>query len=110
VSSLASTLAAVRTVEAGRAKAQDTVGRAAHAGESLDAIAGSISTINGMATQIATAAEEQTMVAEDINQRVSRIRDVASQTAAGTQQQLEAARGLQSVAHRLGEAAAGFKV
>jgi methyl-accepting chemotaxis protein len=109
VSSLASTLAAVRTMEAGRAKAQDTVGRAAHAGESLDAIAGSISTINGMATQIATAAEEQTMVAEDINQRVSRIRDVASQTAAGTQQ-LAAARGLQSVAHRLGEAAAGFKV
>ena len=38
-------------------------GVAARAGESLDSIAGSISAINGMATQFATAVEEQTMVA-----------------------------------------------
>jgi methyl-accepting chemotaxis protein len=63
-----------------------------------------------MAKQIATAAEEQTMVAEDINHRVASIREVANETAAGTQEMLQATHGLQSVAHRLGEAAAGFKV
>ena len=105
-----STLAAVKTMEAGRAKAQETVQRAARAGESLNAIAASVSTITDMAMQIATAAEEQTAVAEDINHRVISIREVTNQTAAGSREMLEAVHGLQAISQRLATAAHGFKI
>ncbi|GGY66950.1 hypothetical protein [Marinobacter zhanjiangensis] len=37
-------------------------------------------------SQIATAAEEQSSTAEDINQNVTRIRDIGEQSAASTEQ------------------------
>lgn len=50
--------------------------------QTLDEIAGAVDTIHGMNTQIATASEQQSAVAEQINQNVVSIRDVTDQTAA----------------------------
>jgi len=55
------------------------------AGESLDAIAQLIATINAMNAQIASAAEEQTAVAEEINRSVTSIRDISDQSATAMQ-------------------------
>ena len=56
-------------------KAQLAVEQAAHAGESLSAITQAVSSINDMNLQIATAAEQQSVTAEEINRSVSGIRD-----------------------------------
>ncbi|MBF3348266.1 chemotaxis protein, partial [Pseudomonas aeruginosa] len=58
-----------RSGEAG----EGTSNQANQAGDSLDAIAQLIATINAMNAQIASAAEEQTAVAEEINRSVHQI-------------------------------------
>lgn len=68
---------------------EDTRAQSNQAGESLDAIAALIGTINSMNAQIASAAEEQTAVAEEINRSVHHIADavdgVAREAAEGAQ-------------------------
>ncbi|MCR3791372.1 methyl-accepting chemotaxis protein, partial [Pseudomonas aeruginosa] len=71
-----------RSGEAG----EGTSNQANQAGDSLDAIAQLIATINAMNAQIASAAEEQTAVAEEINRSVLSVRDVAEQSAAASEQ------------------------
>ena len=51
----------------------------------LGQIVGAVQTIRGMTNQIATAAEEQSQVAEDMNQSLTRIAQVADQAANATQ-------------------------
>ncbi len=56
------------------------------AGESLASIAESVSSIQAMNLQIATAVEEQTSVAEDISESVVNIREVTDQSATANNQ------------------------
>ncbi|MDH5518877.1 MAG: methyl-accepting chemotaxis protein [Gammaproteobacteria bacterium] len=49
--------------------------------ENLAEISGSVQTVNAMNLQIATAAEEQTAVSNEINRNIVNINDVADQTA-----------------------------
>ncbi|MNN95594.1 Methyl-accepting chemotaxis protein (MCP) signaling domain protein [compost metagenome] len=51
--------------------------------------------------QIASAAEEQAAVAQDISQRIELIRDLASNNAAGSDQVSDASQGLAELAERL---------
>lgn len=74
---------AVHAMEGSRVKAQESEEQVEAAAESLGMIAGEVSTINDMNTQIATAAEEQTAVAEEINRNIATITHVADQTAEG---------------------------
>ncbi|NLJ92808.1 MAG: HAMP domain-containing protein [Aeromonadales bacterium] len=76
----------VAMMEKSTAKATETVDIANEAGESIHAIARSMSDIQQMNNQIATAAEEQSTVAEEINRSVFSIRDVSDQSAAATEQ------------------------
>ncbi|MBO1518141.1 HAMP domain-containing methyl-accepting chemotaxis protein [Oceanisphaera pacifica] len=66
--------------------ASETVVIANEAGESIHAIASSVSDIQQMNSQIATAAEEQSTVAEDINRSVFTIRESAEHSSAATEQ------------------------
>jgi methyl-accepting chemotaxis protein len=75
-----STKQAVGVIAEGRKSTEVSVQQAGQAGESLDAILSAVDTINAMNTQIATAAEEQSAVAEEINRNISRISDVTAQT------------------------------
>jgi len=66
--------------------AESAVEVARQAAESLDSIAASVSSIQGMNQQIATAVEEQTSVAEDISEGVVNIREVTDQSATANNQ------------------------
>jgi len=61
--------------------ARDTVTLAREVGTELQAITETVSVIQAMNQQIATAAEQQSSVAEEINRSVLSVRDVADQSA-----------------------------
>lgn len=80
----ASSLSAVEVMNQGNAQAENSVQQAQRAGESLNAINLSVTKISDMNIQIATAAEEQSVVASEINRNFSQIThsaDVAAQQA-----------------------------
>ena len=56
------------------------------AGEALAVIARTVADIQGMNLQIASAAEEQSSVAEEINRSVVQVREIADQSAAASEQ------------------------
>lgn len=101
---------AVVVMEQGRGKANESVNQAKRAGESLSKINQSVASINGMNTQIATAAEEQTMVAEEISRNISRITEASQKAAAGANQTGSASRDLVAIANRLQERVEQFQL
>lgn len=76
----------VTTMESGTTLAGQTLNSARTTGETIREIAGAVGNISQYNSQIATAAEEQTSVAEDINQNVTQIRDVSDQSASAAEQ------------------------
>jgi methyl-accepting chemotaxis protein len=66
-------------MEEGKKQADESVREAARAGESLTTIAQAIQGINDMNTQIASAAEEQSAVSEEINRNIINISQLAGQ-------------------------------
>ncbi len=77
---------AVQAMELGRTQAQASVEQAGKAGEALEAIASAVATIHDLNTQIASAAEEQTAVSEEISRNVVEINQMAEHTADGANQ------------------------
>ncbi|RZI79778.1 MAG: chemotaxis protein [Pseudomonas sp.] len=67
-------------------KAQSGAERIGRAGELLGNIAEGVATINDRTIQIASAAEEQSAVSEDISRNVNEINDLVIQVSAGAQQ------------------------
>jgi methyl-accepting chemotaxis protein len=59
---------------------------AAEAGDALGRITLAVSTIEQMNQQIAAAAEEQSAVAENISESVTRVRDIGEQSASAREQ------------------------
>nr|WP_192980986.1 methyl-accepting chemotaxis protein [Pseudomonas sp. EggHat1] len=80
------------------------------AGESLDAIARLIATINAMNAQIASAAEEQTAVAEEINRSVHQIAVAVDSVADETERGAQTARSLAGLGDRLGALVRQFRI
>lgn len=74
--------------------------------EVLDGISG----INDKNIQIASAAEEQTTVADEINQKILRISDVALQTSSGAEQTAVTSRELARLAEQLESLVSRFKL
>jgi methyl-accepting chemotaxis protein len=70
----------VSAMETGQQQAIDSVEHVAEAHESLVAITDSVNTISSMSLQIATAAEEQSSVADEISRSIQDISDIAEQT------------------------------
>ncbi|AJE16163.1 MULTISPECIES: methyl-accepting chemotaxis protein [Stutzerimonas] len=91
-------------------KGESTQQQANQAGESLDAIAALIGTINSMNAQIASAAEEQTAVAEEINRSVHHIADAVDGVASDASQGAQTARDLNALAERLQGLVRQFRV
>lgn len=56
------------------------------AGDSLHTITSTVSSIQAMNQQIATAAEQQSAVAEEINRSVMNVRDISDQTSAASEE------------------------
>ncbi|MDT4855477.1 IS66 family transposase ISPsy43 [compost metagenome] len=72
---------AVASMTECRQVAERTVTASSQAGDALAVIDGSVSKIQQTSQQIATAAEEQSVVAEDVNQRLGKIREAADKSA-----------------------------
>ncbi|MGQ7819421.1 methyl-accepting chemotaxis protein [Metapseudomonas furukawaii] len=91
--------------------AGDTTSQQANqAGASLDAIAGLIGTINAMNAQIASAAEEQTAVAEEINRSVHQIAVAVDSVAEETRHGADTARNLARLGDGLGGLVKQFRI
>ena len=100
-------------VQAMRRSSEAGVGtseQANQAGESLDAMAQLIGTINSMNAQIASAAEEQTAVAEEINRSVHQIAVALDNVADETQQGAQTTRSLAQLGQRLGDLVGQFRI
>ncbi|MCY1279172.1 Methyl-accepting chemotaxis protein (MCP) signaling domain protein [compost metagenome] len=69
-----------------------------------------ISAINDRSIEIASAAEEQSAVVEEINQKVVSIREVATQSSTGAEQTAVTSRELARLAEGLSELISRFKV
>src|SRR5690606_35209417 len=65
---------AVEAMEKGHDQAQTTVIHAGEAGQALEDITNAVNIINDVNTQIASAAEEQSAVAEEINRNITNIK------------------------------------
>jgi len=93
-----------------REKATKTVEQANAAGTALHSITESVSLISDMNTQIATAAEEQSSVADEINRNITSINDLGKETAAGANETSSACEELAQLAASLQNLIARFKV
>ncbi|MCG8428390.1 MAG: methyl-accepting chemotaxis protein, partial [Chromatiales bacterium] len=94
----------------GTIEAENSVQQTMKAGESLDGIKQSITTINDMSIQIASAAEEQSAVTQDINNSITEIHKVSSNTSEGISQINTASQSLNSLATQLDNLLHQFKV
>ncbi len=90
----------VRVMEDSQGKTDDSVQQAARAAEALESITQAVSVINDMNTQIASAAEEQSAVAEDINRNVINIGQVANEVAGGADESSNASAELTKLAEQ----------
>lgn len=91
-------------------EAQVTVGLASDTGEALQSINNAINAINNMNVQIASAADEQRQVAEEINENITGINVVAEQTASGANQTLDDVKKLYALSDSLQQAVLKFKL
>ncbi len=94
----------------GQSTSEQGVAEAAHAGEALDKITESVSVINNMNEQIASAAEEQSVVAAEIDQNIINISQSADANAENIGQLANAGSSLNNVAIQMQELVGQFKV
>ncbi|MFV8572065.1 methyl-accepting chemotaxis protein [Marinobacter sp. SBS5] len=107
---VAETKASVERMNNSRRSSEETVERINHATSALNTIVNSIAQIHDQVTQIATAAEQQSQVAEEVNQNVVRIVDAAQRSDTGVTQTNEASHELARLGENLRELVAQFKV
>ncbi|WP_292399595.1 MULTISPECIES: methyl-accepting chemotaxis protein [unclassified Methylophaga] len=103
------TVIAVKVMEEGKNKAHQCVTQAEHAGESLEVISRSVTAINDMNAQIASVAEQQSAVAEEINNNFRRITDVSDKAEAGSQSISSLSTELNQLADALQQSISKFK-
>jgi methyl-accepting chemotaxis protein len=80
------------------------------ANQALEAIRHSISTIKDMNNQIATSAEEQTLVAGEINQSIVGINDIAKVTFESSEKNTKSSQELSNIAISLNKSVEIFKL
>ncbi len=105
-----STANSVTTMEKGTTLAGQTLDSARTTGETIREIAAAAGNISQYNSQIATAAEQQTSVAEDINQNVTQIRDVSDQSATAAEQISSSSNELARLGEDLSSQVARFRL
>lgn len=101
---------AVAVMQENQIKASQTLANATHANDSLDNINLTMSGIKEMGAQIASATEEQSMVAEEINRNIHSINQLAGKTAETTGQLSGNAAELSFLAKQLDQQVSQFKI
>ena len=82
----------------------------AKAGDALVGITESINAINDMNTQVATAAEEQSQVTQDINRNVVNMSELVNQNVTGISQSASASSELSRLAEEQKQQLSFFKL
>lgn len=101
---------AVKVMNEGKQQAQLSVQQARCAGDSLDVINLSVTRINDMNMQIATAAEEQSVVATEINRNFSQITQSALKAEHEAAKITDASHQLSALASKLESNVKQFKI
>lgn len=104
------TQAAVSSMQHSRDKAEQALQQAHKAGEALDLIAQQINRISDSNHIIASAAEQQSKVAREVDRNIINISDLATQTSAGAHQTSAAAHDLSRLAVDLNSLVVRFTV
>lgn len=101
---------AVEMMDNSRTMAHLTLEHAQQAGDELAAIMRTVSEIQAMNIQIATAAEEQSAVAEEINASVVNVNNIADQSAAAVEETSASSAELARLGQSLHSLVARFKI
>ncbi|WP_299793045.1 methyl-accepting chemotaxis protein [uncultured Shewanella sp.] len=101
---------AVGAMKVGTEQVYDANEKANMAGEALNEIVLSVDNISNMNTQIATAAEEQSSVAEDINRSIIAISDIAQTSTMAAQELTSSVAELTNLSESMREQVSQFKL
>ncbi len=101
---------AVQVIDKSLGNSQNTVSYAEKIRNALNEISASVSEINNMNIQIATATEEQTMVAEEVNRNIININQFTSQTTVTVNQVEASSKQLSTYATELQKKINYFRV
>ncbi len=99
-----------RMMEGCRSLTDKAVIQVSNTGEAVGTITEMITNIQQMMHQIATAAEEQSAVAEEINRSVTRVRDIADRSAAASEQTATSSTTLARLGNTLQEQIQHFQI
>jgi methyl-accepting chemotaxis protein len=101
---------AVQSITASVDTAEKTVASAGRAGDGLGEISAAVGEITNMATQIATAVEEQSVVIEDINKNLTHIGEMSHASSDGALETTKTSERLKELSHVLNSNVNLFKV
>ncbi|PCJ46904.1 MAG: hypothetical protein COA74_12685 [Gammaproteobacteria bacterium] len=101
---------AVKVMESSKNKAASSVEDIQKAGELLATITQGITIINDMSTHIATAAEEQASVTEEVHKNVNAIASIADQTAIGADKTMESSVEVADLSEKLKASVGHFNI
>ncbi len=101
---------AVEAMDVGYQKAQHSVERANLASESLVKITDAVSAINDMNAQIATASEQQSSVAEEMNQGICKVDSASQEILKNAEETGNSAQQISLLSENLRDAVAKFKI
>ncbi|MGF6204052.1 hypothetical protein ABH906_000058 [Pseudomonas frederiksbergensis] len=97
---------AAQAIESGQSRSEESVAQVTEAGAMLERITHAVEAIRDMNRQIATAAEEQTSVAEDISRNLTEITTIASTNLDNVQRTEAASHNLHGLSGQLNEVTA----
>ncbi|HHQ4602404.1 TPA: methyl-accepting chemotaxis protein [Aeromonas veronii] len=100
---------AVEVMQASEDRSQETVQEASHIASSLDSMVMAVSTINDMNIQIATAAEEQHAVSEEINKNLVAIQQIVSELTSAAVESNSTTRALANTGDKLRKLVSQFR-
>jgi len=101
---------AVTLMAEGNDDAQKVSNQAEQAGDALQTIEAKVNEINDLNTMIATSAEEQSVVAEEINRNIVNINDSFATTTTAVEATANASENLLELSHHLASLVKQFKV
>lgn len=101
---------AMNAMGTSRQQAEITVSKAGDAGAAITEITHSVARISEMNTHIATAAEQQSYAAEEINQNIGRVVELVQSAHRSARESAATAEGLNQLSERLSSQVARFRV
>jgi len=102
--------AAVTVMDTGKLKAADCVSQSEDAEKALETITHAVHEAFDRSSQIATTAEEQSVVAHEISENLESIVTIAEQTTAGSQQTAVSSSEVARLAEELQQSVQKFKL